>query len=625
MSLLTKAGITKLSELQVDTDKNWQGRGISNLKELAPGMTTGDLVQHDGARLARLSPGGPSMVLTSQGPNKVVVWAPGGTYLYRFFPVMIALSHDGGLFTPDRSKALSASLGTQIITAPPNNRVFTPTLASVLAEGLFAPDATKSINPALTKSIQVQAPVSAALLNKGGDFTDYIAQAKSAYQKDQGDTGLGFTLDQQQTNDNADWAGDSVTWLAQTFTPAISGYITKVSLKLFKTGSPVTGTVSIKAVDGNGKPTGADLCSMTFNAALLGASPGSMADYIFSTPAWLTAGRQYALCLSDTSAGGSNDIHWRMYFSNLYTGGLALYSPDSGITWTADANKDAVFQTYYQADGDNGDVSVSGNNWEAQTFTAGITSTLRYLLFKLWFSNDPGTVTVSIRATDGLGHPTGADLTGMSFSWSSILAQNLNGRGFLGSPGGLLRLDFATPVAVVNGTKYAIVVRASNGNLNLRKNSSAPYVSGNREYSSNGGGSWTSDNAVDYIFEEWYTLNDFKLLPDAALNIGDEFYWGYDQPFDGIIQDIGVAGQGSYILVFSYSRVGDFNPCVGLVDGTNKFQHLYSNQITHTRQGDFAAQTVNGISKYWIKATVTDAGSGYGQPLGTFAAVLMNL
>jgi len=105
MSLLTKAGITKLSELQVDTDKNWQGRGITNLKELAPGMTIGDLVQHDGARLARLSPGGPSMVLTSQGPGKVVVWAPGGTYLYRFFPVMISLSRTGALFTPDRSKS----------------------------------------------------------------------------------------------------------------------------------------------------------------------------------------------------------------------------------------------------------------------------------------------------------------------------------------------------------------------------------------------------------------------------------------------------------------------------------------------------------------------------------------
>jgi len=104
---------------------------------------------------------------------------------------------------------------------------------------------------------------------------------------------LASALDQQQPYDNADWASDSVTWLAQTFTPAVSGYITRVSLKLFKTGAPVTGTVSIKAVDGNGKPIGQTCGSMTFDASLLGASPGSIADYVFSTPAWLTAGRQY--------------------------------------------------------------------------------------------------------------------------------------------------------------------------------------------------------------------------------------------------------------------------------------------------------------------------------------------
>ena len=169
------------------------------------------------------------------------------------------------------------------------------------------------------------------------------------------------------------------------------------------------------------------------------------------------------------------------------------------------------------------------------------------------------------------------------------------------------------------------MVRASNGNLNLRKNTANPYAGGNREYSANGGGSWTTDNSVDYIFEAWYTLNDFKLLPDAPLSIGDEFYWGYDQPFDGVAQDIGVAGAGSYVLAFAYSRAADFNPCVGLADGTNRFQTLYTSQISHSRQVDFAVQTVNGISKYWLKATVTDAGAGYSQPLGTFAAVLITV
>ena len=68
-----------------------------------------------------------------------------------------------------------------------------------------------------------------------------------------------------------------------------------------------------------------------------------------------------------------------------------------------------------------------------------------------------------------------------------------------------------------------------------------------------------------------------------------------------------------------------FNPCVGLVDGTNQFQTLYSNPINFNRQGDWAAQSVNGISKYWIRARVTDAGSGYSQPMGTFAILQVNV
>ncbi|MBA7666628.1 hypothetical protein ES703_74709 [subsurface metagenome] len=35
MSLLLKAGITKLSQLTIDADKDWDGKGITNLKELA--------------------------------------------------------------------------------------------------------------------------------------------------------------------------------------------------------------------------------------------------------------------------------------------------------------------------------------------------------------------------------------------------------------------------------------------------------------------------------------------------------------------------------------------------------------------------------------------------------------
>ena len=41
---LMKGGITKLSELEIDADKDWQGHGVTNIAHLAAGMTKGSLV-----------------------------------------------------------------------------------------------------------------------------------------------------------------------------------------------------------------------------------------------------------------------------------------------------------------------------------------------------------------------------------------------------------------------------------------------------------------------------------------------------------------------------------------------------------------------------------------------------
>ena len=69
---LQGGGITKLSELNIDGDKDWLVFGISNLKELAAGMTVGDMVVRGGAGiLARLSPGTIGYMLTSNGAGAV--------------------------------------------------------------------------------------------------------------------------------------------------------------------------------------------------------------------------------------------------------------------------------------------------------------------------------------------------------------------------------------------------------------------------------------------------------------------------------------------------------------------------------------------------------------------------
>jgi len=80
MSLLLRGGISKLSELEIDADKDWQGKGITNIKQVAAGMAIGHILQHGGSILEALAPGPAHNVLTSEGTGKKVVWAPGGTY-----------------------------------------------------------------------------------------------------------------------------------------------------------------------------------------------------------------------------------------------------------------------------------------------------------------------------------------------------------------------------------------------------------------------------------------------------------------------------------------------------------------------------------------------------------------
>jgi len=79
MSLLVKGGISNLSELIIDAGKDWGGKGISNLKELALGMTKGDILFQQGGVLIKLPPGTIGYELTSHGPGLSIAWeAPPG-------------------------------------------------------------------------------------------------------------------------------------------------------------------------------------------------------------------------------------------------------------------------------------------------------------------------------------------------------------------------------------------------------------------------------------------------------------------------------------------------------------------------------------------------------------------
>jgi len=351
MSLLVMARrISKLSELTIDADKDWRGKGITNIKQVAQGMSLGHLIQHNGVALESLPPGPASYVLTSAGPNQRVVWAPGGTYLYRYFPVVIDLTKNTDRpFTPNESKHLAAALsvpfGIEDRFNPGWFKRLEPQLYSSALASIFNADHDNSLSPIAADSlIQVEIPVSGAVADDGGAQTDETTGGKS-----------GIIVDQQYSSndDNQQGFSNSSYWEAQTFTTSLAQRIRGVWLKVFRNdGSTVPGTVtvSIKAVDGSSHPTGVDLCIATFNGnevPYLGSGGAGWLWVPFTTSPWLNNATRYAIVVRCATGG----LYWRSDNSSpSYTGGNREYSTNAGTSWTSDVAKDYMFKVGYTLD-----------------------------------------------------------------------------------------------------------------------------------------------------------------------------------------------------------------------------------------------------------------------------------
>lgn len=138
-----------------------------------------------------------------------------------------------------------------------------------------------------------------------------------------------------------------VTWYSQTFTPANAHTIAWLKLKLSRTGSPGTVTVSIRATDGNGHPTGPDLTSGTLNGNTLTTSSSGGWYAIHLTPYALSASIKYAIVVRAPSGDGSNKVNWLGDWSSpTYAGGNFEWSGDSGSTWNTESGRDFMFEDW---------------------------------------------------------------------------------------------------------------------------------------------------------------------------------------------------------------------------------------------------------------------------------------
>jgi len=191
MSLLLKSRRAKLSELEIDADKDWQGKGITGIKQVAALMSTGDLVAKGSDILVRIATGPDNYVLTSRGAGKLPTWAPPGGALKYYYPVLIESSHAEAIVALNQSYSKVTPLATAISRAwddqPAENvRRLTPTIALANAEGMVSVDRSHSKNVPIGSEggFWVTPAVGGAVLDDGGVLTNYTTQVNSGTAND---------------------------------------------------------------------------------------------------------------------------------------------------------------------------------------------------------------------------------------------------------------------------------------------------------------------------------------------------------------------------------------------------------------------------------------------------------
>jgi hypothetical protein len=186
MSLLTK-GIGRLSQLEIDTDKDWQAKGIANLKAVAQAMAHGDIVFRGASILERLTAdaGKGYNFLRSRGPGLSPVWDDIESLIqYMTAALNRAIAVDLAIPT------LAISQVTQQASSPPG-RTATPVLSvpepSVTTSIEVGPGGNVVTSPLLgipepaisVSEIATGQPLGGAVADDGGVQTDETAPANN--------------------------------------------------------------------------------------------------------------------------------------------------------------------------------------------------------------------------------------------------------------------------------------------------------------------------------------------------------------------------------------------------------------------------------------------------------------
>jgi hypothetical protein len=152
------------------------------------------------------------------------------------------------------------------------------------------------------------------------------------------------------------WAGGDwhyevygATWRAQTFKRPLTRTIKSLKISLQRVGAIGTATLSVKAVDGNNKPTGADLCSGTYDCSAISSAGFQTVEFTFGAGQELQANTRYAMVLRLPTGNPSNLLWWQADTDSSgggYANGDAIGSTDSGSNWNINSGDEFYFEEW---------------------------------------------------------------------------------------------------------------------------------------------------------------------------------------------------------------------------------------------------------------------------------------
>ncbi len=185
MSLLTK-GINKLSQLEIDADKDWRAREIANLRAIATGMAHGDVLFRGASILERLTAdaGKGYNFLRSRGPGLSPVWQDIESLVqYMTGALNRATAFDLSIPAPAVTQL------TQQASSPPGRTatgVLTPPEPEITLNTLTGPGGGVASSPSLdipapdiSGQAAIGAPLGGAVADDGGAQTDETTEANS--------------------------------------------------------------------------------------------------------------------------------------------------------------------------------------------------------------------------------------------------------------------------------------------------------------------------------------------------------------------------------------------------------------------------------------------------------------